>query len=164
MKLETLSELMLEQLRDIYDAEHQIVEALPKMQKAASATELKNAFKEHLAQTKTHIQRLESIFEILGVAAKRKPCKGMKGVIAESDELLKEDADAAVLDAGLISAAQHVEHYEMASYGTIRTYAGLLGENEIRDILQQTLDEEQTTDLLLTDLASKINVEAIEGQ
>ncbi len=164
MKLGSLSELMLEQLQDIYDAEHQIVDALPKMVKAASTPELKTAFTEHLTLTKTHIERLESVFDILGVPAKRKACKGMKGVLSEADEMLKEDAEESVMDAGLISAAQHVEHYEMASYGTIRTYADLLGHEEIKRILQGTLDEEQATDIALTKLARKINVEAMEGQ
>jgi ferritin-like metal-binding protein YciE len=163
MKLDSLHELFVEQLQDIYDAEHQIVEALPKMVKAASDNELQAAFQEHLEQSRTHIQRLEQAFEILGETAKRKACKGMKGVIAEGAELMEEDADADVMDAGLISAAQHVEHYEIASYGTLRTYAELMGHTEVVDLLQQTLEEEKTTDQLLTDLASELNVEATQA-
>jgi ferritin-like metal-binding protein YciE len=162
MKLETLHELFVENLQDIYDAEHQIVEALPKMIEAASDTELQNAFQEHLEQTQTHIQRLEQAFQTLDESAERKACKGMQGIIKEGAELIKEKPDADVLNAGLISAAQHVEHYEIATYGTLRTYAELLGHDEVAELLQMTLEEEKTTDQLLTDLASEINVEAAE--
>ena len=151
MKLDSLQALFVEELRDLYSAENQIIKALPKMAKAASAPQLKSAFEAHLTQTKEHVQRLETIFESLGKSPKGKTCKGMEGVIEEGDEMVKEDAEPAVKDAALISAAQRVEHYEMAGYGTVRTYAKLL---------QETLDEEGETDQKLSKLAEAINIEA----
>jgi len=145
---------------DLYSAESQIIKALPKMIKGASSKELKSGFAEHLEQTKGHVQRLETIFKELDESPKGKKCKGMEGVIADGAELLEEDAEPEVLDAGLIGAAQHVEHYEIAGYGCVRTYAELLGENKAAKLLQQTLDEEKETDEKLTGLARKINVEA----
>lgn len=161
MKLETLNSLYLEELRDLYSVENQILKALPEMIKAAQATELKAGFESHLRQTEGHVSRLEQIFEKLGENPRGKFCKGMEGILAEGKQLLQEDAEPDVLDAGLITAAQHVEHYEIAGYGTVRTYAQLLGENEAVALLQQTLDEEEQTDQKLTQLATKINVEAL---
>jgi ferritin-like metal-binding protein YciE len=164
MKMESLHELFMHGLKDIYDAEHQITEALPKMAKAAKSSELKDGFRTHLQQTQQHIQRLEKIFEMMGKKPTRKKCKGMAGLIKEGDELMKEDADRDVLDAGLIAAAQKVEHYEMAEYGTLRTYARLMGHTDAARLLQQTLDEEGETDKKLTALAERsINVKAMEN-
>jgi len=162
MKLDSLRELYLKELKDLYNAESQILKALPKMAKAASNPELQNAFEEHLEQTKVQKERLEQIFEELGGKGRVKTCKGMQGIIEEGNELLTEDdVEESVLDAGLISAAQRVEHYEIAGYGTVRTYAEMLGYREAADLLQQTLDEEETTDKKLTALAERlVNPEA----
>jgi ferritin-like metal-binding protein YciE len=161
MKLNTLQDLLIEELQDIYDAENQIIKALPKMAKAASAPELRQAFEEHLEQTRTHVERLDQVFQQFGAKSKGKTCKGMQGLITEGDELIKEKADPAVRDAGLIAAAQRVEHYEMAAYGTVRTYAQQLGQQRAASLLQQTLDEEGATDKQLTRLAETlINLEA----
>ncbi len=162
MKLDSLQALYISELLDLYNAENQILKALPRMAKAATAPELKAAFKEHLEQTKGHVERLETIFERLGRSPKGKKCKAMEGLIAEGKELLEEDAEPTVLDAALIAAAQRVEHYEMAGYGTVRTYAELLEQEEDAALLQQTLDEEGDTDKKLTSLAeSVINVDAV---
>lgn len=160
MELASLRELFVEQLQDLYSAENQIVKALPKMIKAANSEQLKAGFQEHLRQTEEQVKRLDQIFNRLGEDAEGKKCKGMEGLLKEGEELMKEDAAPEVLDAGLISAAQHVEHYEIAGYGTVRTYAELLGEQEAVQLLQATLDEEKQTDVKLTKLASKINVKA----
>jgi ferritin-like metal-binding protein YciE len=161
-KLESLQDLYVEELRDLYSAETQIVKALPKMAKAASAEELKAAFEEHLEQTKVHVERLEQIFEKLDEKPKGKTCKAMEGLVEEGEELIKEKPEPSVLDAGLISAAQRVEHYEMAGYGSVRTYAKLLGHQDAAQILQTTLDEEGETDKKLTLLAERlINVQAV---
>ncbi len=160
MEMETLRELYIEQLKDLYSAENQIVKALPKMIKAASAPNLKAGFEEHLAQTKQQVERLEKIFKGLDESPKGKDCKGMEGLLEEGEDLIDEDADPEVKDAGLIAAAQHVEHYEIAGYGCVRTYAELLGEKEAVNLLQQILDEEKQTDEKLSALARKINVKA----
>lgn len=161
MKLESIRDLYVEELKDLYDAENQITQALPKMGQAAQAPELKRAFQEHLKQTEGQIQRLEQIFQHLGTPAKGKKCKGVAGLIAEGEELLKEDAQPEVRDAGLIATAQKVEHYEMAGYGTVRTYAEMLGEREAAKLLQATLDEEGETNKKLTALAEqKVNRKA----
>lgn len=160
MKMATLKDLFVEELKDLYSAEKQLIKALPKMAKAATSEELKAGFLEHLDQTKGHAERLEQVFELLGQKPKAKTCKAMEGLIEEGKELLEEDAEPEVLDAGLIAAAQRVEHYEIAGYGCVRTYAELLGEDEARDLLQETLDEEAETDKKLTELAEQINVEA----
>lgn len=161
MKLETLNDLLIDHLKDLYDAEHQITKALPKMAKAASSQQLKSAFQKHLSETENQIGRLEQVFDLLGKKATRKSCKAMKGLVEEGEEILKEDAEASVRDAGLIAAAQKVEHYEIAGYGTVRTYAQMLGMTEAAELLQQTLDEEGMTDEKLTQLAeSSINVQA----
>jgi ferritin-like metal-binding protein YciE len=161
MELDTLKDLYVEELKDLYSAEKQIVKALPKLIKAAKDPELKAAFKTHLKQTGEHAKRLEMICKELGVSPRGKKCVGMEGLLEEGSDLIKEKPDEDVLDAGLISAAQHVEHYEMAGYGTVRTYARQLGYEEQAQILQRTLDEEGETDHLLTDLAvARINIEA----
>lgn len=162
MKLSTLNELYIQELKDLYSAENQIVKALPSMVEAATSPELKSGFSDHLNQTKQHIVRLEQIFTKMDEGSGGKFCKGMEGVLAEAKDLLKQKAEPEVLDAGLIAAAQHVEHYEIAGYGVCRTYARLLGDDEAANLLQQTLNEEEMTDRKLTQLAeSGINVEAM---
>ena len=161
MKLETLRDLYVEQLQDLYSAETQLVKALPKMAKAASNPQLQSAFQEHLSQTQTHVQRLEQIFQQLGAKAGGHTCKGMEGLIKEGEEMIKAKGDASAIDAGLIAAAQRVEHYEIAGYGCVRTYAHQLGDQQAVSLLQQTLDEEGVTDKKLTQLAEHvINLEA----
>jgi ferritin-like metal-binding protein YciE len=160
-KLDTLHDLFLEELRDLYHAENQILEALPEMEEAAHSADLKIAFNEHRLQTETHVQRLEAIFETLGTPAKGKTCKAMKGLLAEAKKHIKEKATSAVKDASLIAAAQRVEHYEIAGYGTVRTFAELLGYTESVERLQQTLNEEGATDQRLTALAQGLNLEAM---
>lgn len=161
MKLASLEDLYVEELKDLYSAEHQLLKALPRMAKAATALKLSRAFESHLRQTRGHVTRLEKIFKKLGGSPKGKKCKAMEGLLAEGKELMGEDAEPAVMDAALIGAAQRVEHYEMAGYGCARTYARLLGHNEAADLLQKTLDEEGATDKALTELAEKsINIGA----
>jgi ferritin-like metal-binding protein YciE len=165
MEMESLQELYVSELKDLYSAEKQLVKALPRMVKNATNPELKRAFSDHLDETEGHVDRLEKIFQMLGEKAGGKKCKGMEGLIDEAKELLKEDASDEVLDAGLISKAQHVEHYEMAGYGTVRTYAQQLGFNDQAKLLQQTLDEEGKANELLTEIAeSAVNAEAEEGE
>ena len=162
MKLDSLKKLYVEELRDLYSAENQLVKELPKMAKGASSAELKQAFEDHLEQTKEHVERLDEIFSRLDEKATGKTCKAMKGLIEEGSEMLGEDGEESVIDAGLIGAAQRVEHYEIAAYGTVRTFANLLGEEEAGDLLQQTLDEEGETDKHLSELAEAIvNAEAL---
>jgi ferritin-like metal-binding protein YciE len=164
MKMKTLNDLFIDQIKDLYSAENQLVKALPKMAKAASNEDLAAGFEEHLEQTRKHVARLEKVCQALGVTPKGKKCAAMEGLIEEGKELLEEDASESVLDAGLIAAAQKVEHYEIASYGTVRTWAEQLGMDDAVELLQQTLDEEKQTDDKLTDLAkSTINEEAEEG-
>lgn len=164
MKLQNLRDLYVDVLKDLYNAENQIVKALPKMSRAANSPELKAAFEDHLHQTQKHVERLEQVFEKLGVAPKGKRCRGMEGVIEEGQELLEQDGDLSVIDAGLIAAAQKVEHYEIASYGCARTYADMLGDTKAAQLLQQTLDEEGATDQKLTQLAERIvNPEAVNA-
>jgi ferritin-like metal-binding protein YciE len=163
-KLKSLDDLLVHELQDIYDAEKQITKALPKMIKAASHPELQAAFEEHLEQTEGQIERLEQVFKLLGMPAKGKRCDGMAGLIEEGNKLMSENADPAVMDAALISAAQKVEHYEIASYGCVCTYAEMLGYEQAHDLLGQNLEEEETTDEKLTVLAeSVINLEAEEA-
>jgi ferritin-like metal-binding protein YciE len=152
-KLMTLEDLLLDQLKDLYNAENQLTKALPKMAKAATNPELKKAFQTHLAQTEEHVSRLEEVFEAIGETAKGKLCHAMKGLIEEGSEAIKEDATPEVKDAALIAAAQRVEHYEIAGYGTVRTYAESLGHEAAAKLLQKTLDEEGETDKLLTKIA-----------
>jgi len=160
---EGLKELYVDELKDLYNAENQLVKALPKMAKAASSEELRAGFEEHLEQTKSHVQRLEQIFEMLDESPKGKKCKGMEGLIEEGSEIMEEDFEGALLDAALIGAAQRVEHYEIAAYGTVRAFAEELGESEHASLLAETLEEEKETDEKLTELAKQINVEADEG-
>src|SRR5581483_7235144 len=161
MAATNLSELYVEKLKDLYSAEQQILKALPKMEKAAGHADLQNAFETHRRQTETHVQRLEQIFEELGQSARGKMCHGMQGIIEEGAELMKEKPEPGPLDAGLIAAAQCVEHYEMASYGSVCAWAQLLGYDEQAELLKQTLDEERETDQLLTNLAEQsINTDA----
>jgi ferritin-like metal-binding protein YciE len=160
MELDTLRDLYVVELKDLYSAEKQMVQALPKMIKATKHHELRAAFKTHLQQTVEHVKRLELICSELGATPRGKRCVGMAGLIEEGAELIARQPDDDVLDAGLIAAAQHIEHYEMAGYGTVRTYARQLGYESQAQVLQRTLDEEGETDHLLTDLAeARINLE-----
>lgn len=156
MKIDSLDILLEEELKDIYSAEKQLLKALPKMAKKASSDELRAALAEHLVVTEGQVTRLEEVFEALGKTAKAKTCKAMQGLIEEATELMEEDADDAVLDAGLIAAAQKVEHYEIASYGTVRTWANLCGKEDAAELLQETLDEETEADQKLTELAENL--------
>jgi ferritin-like metal-binding protein YciE len=160
MKSNRLKHLYVEELKDLYSAENQLVKALPKMAQAATSEDLQTGFEEHLGQTKEHVSRLEKIFKALGESPKGKKCKGMEGLIKEGAEMIAEYPEPEELDAGLISAAQRVEHYEMAGYGCVSTYAKLLGEDEAESLLRQTLEEEKETDKKLTQLSGHINVEA----
>lgn len=153
MKLSTLRDLLVEELRDLYSAEVQLTKALPKMAKAASSEELSAAITAHLEETHGQIERLDRAFELLDAAPGRKKCKAMEGLIAEGKETIAEDAEAAVHDAALIAAAQRVEHYEIAGYGCARTFARILGEEQVADLLQQTLEEESAADEKLTEIA-----------
>lgn len=165
MDLQTLNDLYIDELKDLYSAENQILKALPRMIRAASHPQLKRAFTTHERQTRQQVKRLERICRDLGVNPKGKKCVGMEGVLKEGAELISERPEPDVLDAGLIAAAQHVEHYEMAGYGCVRTYARVLGQDGHAELLQQTLDEEKETDQLLTELAeSSINIDAEEGE
>ena len=159
-----LHELLVDELKDLFSAENQIIKALPRMAKAASAPELKRAFEKHLIETRRQVERLEQIGRALDVKVTGKKCKGMEGLIDEGKEIMQEDLDESALDAGLIGAAQKMEHYEIAAYGTARTHAQLLGLDKVARLLQQTLDEEGATDKKLTMLAEKvINVEAMHA-
>jgi ferritin-like metal-binding protein YciE len=163
MQQKALKELYVDELRDIYNAETQLVKALPKMARAASNEELRSGFEEHLEQTKGHVSRLEQIFEDLDEKPTGKKCAGMEGLVKEGSEMVGEDFEGPVKDAGLIGAAQRVEHYEIAAYGTVRAFAETLGEQKAVELLSQTLEEEKETDEKLTKLASEINVEANQG-
>lgn len=156
MSMNSLKDLYIDELKDLYNAENQLVKALPKMAKKASAPELKAAFQDHLEVTKTHVNRLEKIFKKLDEKPTGKTCKAMKGLVEEGKEVIEEDGNDSVLDAALIGAAQRVEHYEMAGYGVVRTFASLLGEDDAAEMLQETLDEEGETDKKLTSLAEEI--------
>jgi ferritin-like metal-binding protein YciE len=156
----SLPGLYVEELRDIYNAEKQLTRALPKMAKAASSEELRDGFTEHLEQTRGHVERLEQIFEALGERSSGKKCAGMEGLIAEGSEVMDEDFEGDVMDAALIAAAQRVEHYEIAAYGTVCAFAELLGESQHASLLRQTLNEEKQTNEKLTELSREINVAA----
>ena len=158
----TIDELLLDELKDLYSAERQITKALPKMAKAASSQELRSAFESHLEETEGHIDRLDKIFNTLGKSPRGKTCHGMQGLVEEGSEMMQELEKGPVRDAGLISAAQRVEHYEMAGYGSVREFATLLGQKEIASLLGQTLEEEKATDQKLTGIAKKINPQAIK--
>jgi len=169
MKMKNLQDLYVDQLKDLYSAEKQLVQALPKMAKAATSAELKTGFEDHLQQTKAHVERLEGIFTRLGSSPGRKKCEAMAGLIKEGEEAIELDGDQIVRDAALIAAAQRVEHYEIAGYGTVRTFAEHLGFGDDSSVLQQTLDEEGETDKKLTTLAEGglrgvgINERALSG-
>ena len=163
MELDSLEKLYIDELKDLYSAENQILKGLPRMIKAASSRELKRAFTDHERVTKRQVKRLERIFKELGTSPRGKKCAGMEGLIEEAKELISEKPEPDVLDAGLISKAQHVEHYEMAGYGTVRNYAKVLGYRDQAALLQETLNEEGETDKLLTQISARINVEAVDG-
>lgn len=160
METNTLKQLYVDELRDIYDAEKQLIKALPEMAEAATSEELRSGFEGHLEQTREHARRLEQIFSALGEKPTGKKCKGMQGLVTEGSEMIEEDFEGDVKDAGLISAAQRVEHYEIAAYGTVRTYASILGAQDAVSLLEKTLAEEKETDQKLTELAEGINAQA----
>ncbi|HKO21538.1 MAG TPA: ferritin-like domain-containing protein [Candidatus Eisenbacteria bacterium] len=161
MHMDSFDKLYLDQLKDAYNAEKQLVKAIPKMVKSATSPELRTALEDHLEVTRRHVERLEEIFQDMGKPASGKTCKGMSGIIEEGQEILQEDGDPVVIDAGIIAAAQRVEHYEIAAYGTLRTYANQLGLKDHAQLLQTTLDEEGNTDKLLTRIAeSRVNRDA----
>jgi ferritin-like metal-binding protein YciE len=160
MAVETINDLFLEELKDLYSAEHQITKALPKMAKAASTEQLRQAFENHLEETKGHVNRLEKIFETLGNSGKGKTCEGMKGLLSEGSEIIGEVEKGDVRDAGLISAAQRVEHYEMAGYGSVRAFAELLGHPDVVKLLDATLKEEEAADQKLTQISKAVNNKA----
>jgi ferritin-like metal-binding protein YciE len=160
MALATLEDLFHQELKDVYDAEKQILKALPKMAKAVDSEELRSAIENHHAVTETHVERLEQVFKMLDKPARGKKCAAMEGLLKEGNDLLKEHAEPAVLDAAIIGAAQKVEHYEIAAYGTLATYAKLLGLEDAKELLGQTLEEEKQTDESLTAIASDINEDA----
>lgn len=153
----TIENLFVEELKDLYSAETQITQTLPKLVEAASTADLKKAFEHHLKETEGHVERLEKAFEILGTKPKSKTCNGMKGILSEGAEMLRETAEGNIRDIALISAAQRVEHYEMAAYGTVRTYAEMLNNQQIAGLLQDTLNEEKAADQKLTEISRKIN-------
>jgi ferritin-like metal-binding protein YciE len=163
MAEKTLKSVFVDELRDLYNAEQQLIRALPKMAKTATSEELRKGFEEHLEQTKEHATRIEKIFGGLGEPVKGKKCKGMEGIVAEGSEVMSEDYEGAVMDAALISAAQRVEHYEIAAYGSVHAYAELMGESDAASLLEQTLEEEKEADQKLTDLSKQINQEAYQG-
>ena len=159
MKIECLRDLYAEQLKDLYNAEQQLIKALPKMAKAASSEELRAAFESHLEETRQHAQRIETIFEQMGEKARGKKCKAMEGLVAEAGEVIEEDMENSIKDAALIAAAQRVEHYEIAGYGCVRAYATKLGEDEAATLLSQTLEEEKEADKALNDIAEELSLE-----
>ena len=164
MQMDSLQKLYEEQLKDLHSVERQIIQALPKMIKAAEDQELTDTLQEHLDITRRQLGRLDTIFENLGKRGTGKKCKGIEGILEEGKELLEKDIDPDVLDAGIIAAAQHVEHYEMAGYGTVAEYARLLGENDAEKLLRETLDEEKDADKRLTKIAERrINLQANQG-
>ncbi len=161
MSLDSLQSLFLEELKDIYHAEKQLVQALPRLAKSASSPELKEAITSHLEETKGHVERIEQIFQDLGHTARGKRCKGMEGLLEEGKEIMEEEGEDAVIDAALIAGAQRVEHYEIAAYGCLRTYAQLLGYDKAARLLSETLSEEEAADEKLNAIAeSKVNAEA----
>src|SRR5436190_19685123 len=162
--MKDLNELFLEELADIYDAEKQLIKALPKMAEQAHAPELQSAFEDHLEQTQENVKRLEEVFELFEQKQKGKKCEAMAGLIEEAQDIMKEQATPPVMDAAIIAAAQKVEHYEIATYGCLRTWAELLGKDEAVDLLEETLNEEKDVDESLTDIATNINQDANEGE
>jgi ferritin-like metal-binding protein YciE len=159
MKVESLRDLYLEQLRDLYSSEQQLIKALPKMAKASSSEELRSAFEDHLGQTRQHAQRLETIFEQMGEKTSGKKCKGMEGLVKEGSETIREDMEDSVKDAAIIAAAQRVEHYEIAGYGCVHAYATRLGDDDAASLLAETLEEEKKADQLLNGIAEQLNMD-----
>ena len=162
MKTKTLRDLWIDELKDLYNAENQILKALPTMAKAAADDELRQAFEDHLDQTKGHVERLDQVFELIDQTPRGKKCKGLEGIIAEGKETMEQDLPGTIGDAALIAAAQRVEHYEIAAYGTVRAFADVLGETHAAELLKLTLDEEKATDETLSEIAEKVNPEAAE--
>lgn len=160
MKLDSLQDVFMDELKDLYNAENQLIKALPKMAKAAASEDLRTAFEEHLEQTRNHAQRLETIFKQLETSGRGKKCKAMTGLIEEGQEIIDMDGEDAAKDAALIAAAQKVEHYEISGYGSVRTHAKILGMDEAANLLQETLNEEAAADEKLNGIAQNINVEA----
>jgi len=161
MKLETLQDLYLLELKDLYSAEHQIIKTLPKVIQKVESTDLRAALEKHLEETRNHVTRLEQVFQMHGEEAKKQKCKGMEGVLDEGDEMIGKDATPAIRDAAIISACQRVEHYEIAAYGTVRSYAEQLGHERAAALLKQTLDEEAAADEKLTEIAKRrVNIQA----
>jgi ferritin-like metal-binding protein YciE len=163
MSVDTIEKLFVDELKDLYSAEKQITKALPKLAKASTSEDLRDAFESHLKETQGQIERLEQIFSILEVSPRGKTCAGMKGLLEEGSEVLEEAEEGAVRDAAMISAAQRVEHYEMAGYGSVRTYAELLGKDKIVTLLQKTLEEEKSADSKLTHIAQSVNEDALRA-
>jgi ferritin-like metal-binding protein YciE len=161
--VKTIENLLIEELKDLYSAETQITKTLPKLVEAAASADLKSAFKHHLKETEGHVKRLEKAFEILGSSPKGKTCGGMKGILGEGDEMVHGTTEGDIRDVALISAAQRVEHYEMAAYGTVRAYAENLGMKEIAGLLNETLDEEKAADKKLTEISHKVNSRALQA-
>ena len=162
--LETLQELLVHELQDLYNAENQLIKALPKMARRASSNELRQAFETHLSQTETQAQRLERALSLLDAPVRGRNCDGMQGIIEEGKKLMQEDASEDVMDAGLIAAAQKAEHYEIAAYGSVKAWADLLGQDEISSLLDETLEEEESTDRRLSEIAeAMVNAEAAMG-
>jgi ferritin-like metal-binding protein YciE len=159
MKIESLRELYVDQLKDLYDAEQQLIKALPKMAKASTSEELRAAFEDHLGQTRQHAQRIETIFEQMGEKATGKKCKAMDGLVKEGSEVMEEDMEDGIKDAAIIAAAQRVEHYEIAGYGCVKAYATRLGDEKAASLLEQTLQEEKQADELLNGIAEQLNLE-----
>jgi ferritin-like metal-binding protein YciE len=159
MKIESLRDLYVDQLKDLYSAEQQLIKALPKMAKAAESEELRAAFEDHLGQTRQHAQRIETIFEKMGEKAGGKKCKAMEGLVKEGSEVMEEDMEDGIKDAALIAAAQRVEHYEIAGYGCVKAYATRLGDENAASLLEQTLQEEKQADELLNGIAEQLNFE-----
>lgn len=160
MKVDSVEKLLINELKDLYSAEKQITRALPKMAKAATSEDLRSAFQTHLEETRGQIERLDRVFEILGKTAGGKTCQGMKGLLEEGAETMEETAEGELRDAAMIAAAQRVEHYEIAAYGTVRAMAEMMGQKEMAQLLQETLDEEGNTDKELTKIAMSVNKQA----
>jgi len=156
-----IRDLLIREMQDLYDAEKQLVRALPKLAKAASNPELRQAFTEHTEVTKNQVQRLEQAFQMLGVKAKARPCAAMKGLVAEAQEIMAEDMPEPMMDSAIIGACQKVEHYEIAGYGTLCAWANALGLNDVSELLEETLDEEKSTDDRLTEVNEPILAEAV---
>jgi len=161
MKIDSLHALYLNELRDLYHAEKQIVKALPKMIENTNSTDLRTALSSHLEETRGHVTRLERVFRLHGEEPKTETCQGMKGIIDEGDDIVGHDENLNVRDAGIIAGAQKVEHYEIASYGSVRTWAEQMGHQDAASLLQQTLDEEKRADAKLTEIAARLNIEAV---